>query len=210
MIDFSRQMTLTGLKSPSTATVIGTGAVGCWSSLYLAMAGVPYLRIYTLGNVKASDILRFPFRPEESDLPYANCLGACLKSIRPDVELDFRGKFEPGDDVVGTVVNAAASELDNFDSQLFAQVKSQGQNYMTGFYSEHIIAVTNFHRDDHPKATLDPVPVWAGNASSVGMHIAQQTMFPREEEFEWAMDLRRPDLTIGNDWSAMGPSRPAR
>jgi hypothetical protein len=189
-IDYRRQEGLKDLAIPRAATVVGTGAVGCWVAYFAALAGTQRLLLYTIGSVKRSDLARFPFAPDLLGKPYAFALPQVLLSIRPEIELIIGGEFRPDTDrVEGVVFNCAASDDVSFDLRLYELCQKEKLRYISGGYSEHTAYVTDHVPEVLPRPSLDPVPTWAGAAALAGLQAVYTSAANSDEHFCRSVNL---------------------
>jgi hypothetical protein len=169
-INFKRQEALQDLCIPKISTIIGTGAVGCWLAYFSTLAGTEKLIIYTIGNVKSSDIARFPFLPQMLNMSYSSALPEILRSIRPNIDIQIHEAFRPNiDNIEGIVFNCAASDLKDFDAMVYNQCLSKGLRYITSYYSNHTIYSCDYYSEKIPLPSLAPVPAWSGTAALAGL-----------------------------------------
>jgi hypothetical protein len=171
-VDYSRQHMLGDLAVPGAITVIGTGAVGTWLTYLAGLGGTKQIRLYTIGNVKPTDLARCPFALEMLGKPYALAIPEIVLALRPDIEFKIDGKFTPGKDPLdGVVFNCAASEDRDFDRRLYKQCEESGLKYYSGYYVKHTTMVVDYFDDSLAPASLEPLPAWAGSAALAGLQV---------------------------------------
>lgn len=83
MTDYQRQAELK-LSIPESATVLGTGGVGWWSALFLAMSGVTELKIIDYDTVDASNLNRLPVPQRWVGKLKIHTLRLILRLLRPE------------------------------------------------------------------------------------------------------------------------------
>jgi saccharopine dehydrogenase-like NADP-dependent oxidoreductase len=105
---YDRQQEL--ISAPKTVHIIGCGGVGTWAALMLAMAGVKNLHLYDDDAIDESNLNRLPYPDAYIGKSKTKVLADMLLFLRPDLELNLHGKFEPllhrfrrGEPVIGAV-----------------------------------------------------------------------------------------------------------
>jgi hypothetical protein len=203
MINYSRQQSIRDLTVPSCITVIGTGAIGGWVAYLSAMSGIKSALIYTIGNVKATDLARLPFQAKHEGMPYADAIRELLLDIRGDIELDIRGEFEPQSSLLkGVVFNCATNDTPRFDECIFERCRDSGLRYITGGYNETAIYIADLIDPNAPQFTTEAVPAWAASSALVASLLVTIGMSRTSREISHLLEM--PSMSLNKLVQAVG------
>jgi hypothetical protein len=91
---YERQSKL-GLHVPRCVGIVGTGGVGSWLSLFLALAGVPELWLWDPDTVSDTNLNRLPVDQDTIGLTKPAALERTIRRMRPDISVLCMGTFMP-------------------------------------------------------------------------------------------------------------------
>ena len=189
---YNRQQSL-GLDIPKSVMVVGTGGVGYWLSMFLAMSGVKILHIVDPDNVELSNLNRLPITEKAVNVSKVEALKEHLLNLRPDCTVFAHNK--KFNNLLTSSVEWIVSCTDN--------VKSQKQ---TEIWSKKIKAKFVRAGYDGMHLTLSGgIPDW-GEDERVGYTVTPSWVIPSVliAAFAVAKMLRFPDLSIASDIGKLG------
>jgi len=183
---YDRQKSL-GLHVPSSVMVVGTGGVGYWVSILLAMSGVKILHIVDPDIIELSNLNRLPITTDAINVSKVEALKEHLLALRPDCTVyAHKKKF---DKLIAGEVEWIVSCTDNVKSQKQTErwSKKIGAKFVRAGYDGLHLTLT------------DAIPEW-GEDKATGYTVTPSWVIPSVliAAFAVAKMLRFPDMSIAS------------
>ena len=145
------------LHIPQSAMVIGAGGVGAWAAIFLAMSGVPELRLFDSDHVELSNLARLPFPEAIIGQSKTEVLREYLEYIRLEVHVEtYPNAEEYTLNAAKSVVLFDCTDRQQVQLMLQAWCKREDVQYVRSGYDGTHITVT------------DNVPSWTTEADTGG------------------------------------------
>lgn len=176
---------------PQRVDIVGAGGVGSWTAIFLAMAGVPALRIFDPDTVNLTNLNRLPFSPERQGYLKVNALKASIQSLRPTCKIDAMTCLWAPDfadlladseqtypDVIIATTDSAGTRRRVFDwCRSLRRSNLQAPRYIdAGAEGESATCSTSPADFEDPRTGYETVPVWVGSAVSAAIMAAYRAV----------------------------------